>query len=652
MIQLPHNLSCSAHLILILGMHRSGTSALTSALAELGFELGEHLLPPAPDNPLGFFENTKIVAAQDELLESLGVPWYDPRPLPGDWLARPAARIAADRIRSELLAMGARSSLLAVKDPRSCRLLPLWIDVAKSLGFPLSPIIMTRHPAEVGRSLAAREGLGADLGALLWLEYQLAAVSHSCASEAALIDYRDLLAQPERCIARVLSSLGIDVEVNGLGSIDPQMRHHQSSIDAAEATPIGRLASALYELLVVSWPLSTTDAQGTLARIRGEFALLRDGYMLGMREFAHGDSGPSGVFSARLAGLDGAHTRPQVSATLRARPDDESEKLSRIAAVCAELAAEALVARSATPRAEEIPVRLYFRRAEDGYSEEAAVDGLCRSHVGRALASFEFDRNTGVDWVRVDLGHLPGIFTIHSVVIDSAPVNELPAHVAACNELQLDVRDPGKVRIGAAGNDPWFELRLPAGSLPEQGGPCRIEVEFVQERAAGLLADAILDRIAQGSPAVDARIERAAHALQAQLDQRMQQQVAHTLDLVDQSVSRQSAHAEVEFEALREAFERVRQGAGEVLARIEQLEHKQATVLGTRIEELAGMLEASGSESEARSSQLSSRQQSLETRLAELANTLDNMPLALEQMLDRRSLWARIFSRRKGRNGP
>ena len=46
--------------ILILGMHRSGTSALTGVLSLLDVYLGSELMPASEDNKKGYFENKNL----------------------------------------------------------------------------------------------------------------------------------------------------------------------------------------------------------------------------------------------------------------------------------------------------------------------------------------------------------------------------------------------------------------------------------------------------------------------------------------------------------------------------------------------------------------------------------------------------------------
>src|SRR6185312_12242151 len=81
----------SPRAILVLGMHRSGTSAVTRVLNLLGADLGSRLVAPAADNPAGFWEHADAVKINDDLLQALGRTWYDMRDMPANWLESDAA---------------------------------------------------------------------------------------------------------------------------------------------------------------------------------------------------------------------------------------------------------------------------------------------------------------------------------------------------------------------------------------------------------------------------------------------------------------------------------------------------------------------------------------------------------------------------------
>ncbi|MGI8855190.1 MAG: hypothetical protein ACR2JW_05530 [Thermomicrobiales bacterium] len=73
--------------VCVVGAMRSGTSMVTNLLRLSGLFLGAHddLLPPAPDNPDGFWENTRFVALNDAMLNEFGGAWDCPAVFPDNW---------------------------------------------------------------------------------------------------------------------------------------------------------------------------------------------------------------------------------------------------------------------------------------------------------------------------------------------------------------------------------------------------------------------------------------------------------------------------------------------------------------------------------------------------------------------------------------
>ena len=117
--------------LLILGMHRSGTSALTRILNLLGVELGSNLMPPSQDNRAGYWEHDDLVRLHNELLHGLGSFWADVRPLPEGDLGGERTAGFRTRILVVLARDFADSPLWGFKDPRLCRLLPLWETICR-----------------------------------------------------------------------------------------------------------------------------------------------------------------------------------------------------------------------------------------------------------------------------------------------------------------------------------------------------------------------------------------------------------------------------------------------------------------------------------------------------------------------------------------
>ncbi|MCA1749626.1 MAG: tetratricopeptide repeat protein [Parasphingopyxis sp.] len=180
--------------LLILGMHRSGTSALSRAMNICGWQLAARIMPPSPGNPAGYWEPIEIVRFNDRLLKTIGSHWADPRPLPEGWSERPEVVAMHGEARDILEAEFPSLDGIVLKDPRFSRLLPFWERVFEGCAAPPACLIMSRHPFEVAQSLALREQMDLRHGMLLWLAYMLDAEGWSRGRRRATVDYNALLA--------------------------------------------------------------------------------------------------------------------------------------------------------------------------------------------------------------------------------------------------------------------------------------------------------------------------------------------------------------------------------------------------------------------------------------------------------------------------
>ena len=228
----------------ILGMHRSGTSALTGTLRYLGVELGDKMRDPHPGvNDKGYWEHLGIVRAHERLLSELRSSWDDVRPLPSRWWEEPAAhrfRVEAVRILKQDFAS---SPVWAVKDPRMCRLVPIWTSVFEDLGCRFAFVIIFRHPEEVARSLEKRDGLHHEKSARLWLEHILAAERSTRDLPRAFLRFDDLLSNGPAALARIQDALGFrfpvaikDAREEIHTFLEPKLRHHSVDVERSFAT--------------------------------------------------------------------------------------------------------------------------------------------------------------------------------------------------------------------------------------------------------------------------------------------------------------------------------------------------------------------------------------------------------------------------------
>jgi GT2 family glycosyltransferase len=228
--------------LVVLGMHRSGTSAFTGILDILGLNLGTKMLETQEDNPRGFFENKYVVQANDCILETLDTSWDDTLPLPADWLSRFEGSQLHRDIKQFLQTDLADDRLSALKDPRLSRLLPLWLPLFASENVRPHFALVIRNPLEIADSLAERNGFSTEKSLILWMQYMLDAETYTRHHPRGFVRYESLLANPVASVEQVFHSTGLELpKLSDSHSdelarfLDRDMRHHEVPDDSLEA---------------------------------------------------------------------------------------------------------------------------------------------------------------------------------------------------------------------------------------------------------------------------------------------------------------------------------------------------------------------------------------------------------------------------------
>lgn len=207
-------------IFVVLGMHRSGTSAMTRALQVLGVELGDNLMPAAAcNNETGFFEDLDINKLNIELLQALGSSWHSLacidlaglQDLDLSALRQRAAALLTEKLQN--------TSYFGLKDPRVCRLLPFWQKVFAELDLEVHYLIASRNPISVAQSLAKRDGFELEKGHLLWQEHMLNSLRLTTDCSRIVVDFDQLLAQPDKQLGRIARQFGL--------TFDPTSAHYQ-----------------------------------------------------------------------------------------------------------------------------------------------------------------------------------------------------------------------------------------------------------------------------------------------------------------------------------------------------------------------------------------------------------------------------------------
>ncbi|MDS4030821.1 MAG: glycosyltransferase [Candidatus Contendobacter sp.] len=218
--------------IIVLGMHRSGTSTVARLLNLMGayFAPSELAMPPTEHNEKGYWERLDVFGVHEEMFHALGIGWDRVSRFNAQWLAEPEfVAQFRPRIDKILLDLDAQRPWF-VKDPRLNLFLPFWRPL---LEVPVC-IHVYRNPIQVAQSLKKREGYSIQFGLALWEQYSLLGLAHSLGMPCLWISYHDLIVQPVETTRRLHAQL-LNLEVQGLrmpsereiiAFIEPRL-HHQ-----------------------------------------------------------------------------------------------------------------------------------------------------------------------------------------------------------------------------------------------------------------------------------------------------------------------------------------------------------------------------------------------------------------------------------------
>lgn len=220
--------------VVVLGMSRSGTSAVAGVFHASGFHLGLHqeLMPADDRNPIGYHENLRVVAENERILQCAGGTWFDP-PDDHELLLQPSAsgaiRELVLKIRDE-----ADGAPIGIKDPRIGVLLAVWEEVVPDL---LHPVLVVRDPAEVAASLARRDGTPGPVGVAGWEVHMTRLLSHLRGRSVTVVDYAEVVAKPaaaEAVVHEVAQRLSPALAARvapaaAREAVRPELRRHRSS---------------------------------------------------------------------------------------------------------------------------------------------------------------------------------------------------------------------------------------------------------------------------------------------------------------------------------------------------------------------------------------------------------------------------------------
>lgn len=343
--------------LIVLGMHRSGTSTAARVLNLLGCHFGPDSLAVGAneENPRGFWERLDVVNLNDSLLKDAGAEWHSP--LLFDPLELPDAEV----IRFAATAGSILHDLdlhrpWFVKDPRLCLTLPLWSPL---LANPLAVHVL-RHPLEVAASLQARNALPIPVGLALWEVYVRLSLTASVAWPRVVVHHRDLISDTVPTVRRLMH----DLRAAGVTGLSMPAEHEITDF----VTPALHRQRANREDLL---PWAEAPQVRLFHRVESDITAL--------------DDDPSGL-SWNAVSVLAAHQAAVVAASTRGAAElQETQRCVELAALCQERERRVLqLEEEVTTLAGDLTKAA--RRADDLRREVVA------RMLGRADIVAEFDR--------------------------------------------------------------------------------------------------------------------------------------------------------------------------------------------------------------------------------------------------------------------
>jgi hypothetical protein len=209
----------ASHLVFVLGMHRSGTSALTGMLSQVGLAVPSDLMPATDANPKGYWESVSIERLNNEFMAEMESHWASSLPLPAGW----SQSIACREWRTSLIKILSESfggaELPIIKDPRFCTLISGLQPWFESELIKTSFFIPIRHPVEVANSLSQSEGIELNKALRLWIQSIFLTEKYTRGHKRKFISFDELINNPTNVLESCLQLMRVTADPEATGSM-------------------------------------------------------------------------------------------------------------------------------------------------------------------------------------------------------------------------------------------------------------------------------------------------------------------------------------------------------------------------------------------------------------------------------------------------
>lgn len=204
-------------IIIVLGVQRSGTSAITKALSVLDTDLGSDLIDKHDIvNSTGFWEDSDIYELNKDILSYLGIEWSSLREVILDDFSDEKLESFATQAFEILSRKVKNDTVFVLKEPRITKLLSFWCYVFDKYNFSCRYVVALRKPNDVISSFSRLNGVmvselesNADYVSLLWVSYLLMTLNIIANKRYIIVDYDELLENPKDVIFTISDVLNI-----------------------------------------------------------------------------------------------------------------------------------------------------------------------------------------------------------------------------------------------------------------------------------------------------------------------------------------------------------------------------------------------------------------------------------------------------------
>ncbi|PIG94094.1 sulfotransferase [Gloeocapsopsis sp. IPPAS B-1203] len=194
--------------LLLTGMHRSGTSFTTSLLQSAGLNIGQKLVEAGNGNVKGFFENVDFVRFHEEVLRSQNIDeigWTLEDNIPIQEPYRQQAK--------KIIGKNIQTNIWGWKDPRTTLFLDFWIELLPDAKF----LFIYRSPWEVVDSLYRRGDEifmnNPELAVKVWIHYNQKILNFfdKFPDQCVLASVYSIVGQAEEFIHKINSKFDLDL---------------------------------------------------------------------------------------------------------------------------------------------------------------------------------------------------------------------------------------------------------------------------------------------------------------------------------------------------------------------------------------------------------------------------------------------------------